>query len=308
GTPILLYDGKTAISVEQVTVGMSIMGLNKENNTVTYIRKQGLSGRALYGLNGEQPFVSPEHVFISPENQSIRLVFDKNYTSIGRPDLPIDSIQQIEIGVKVYKWNMTTNDFDIVAVESISQTTSYPFNTSLYNIETNSVSGIAGITAHGYLTGIELYDYKYYSAAIVLVFDIMDVITPHLHQRYVNYTNTYHSINYSVETDYENRVGLALANVVYQAALNRSSSLNISMPVQPTDAYESLWHSLAEPIKTQTAQTLGNTLNGFYIPFVTNCVIKLMWLNYLNPNAEGQTIIDQAINDSLKWWYTTNDY
>ncbi|CAF3535801.1 unnamed protein product, partial [Rotaria sp. Silwood2] len=61
GTPILLADGKSTIAVEQARINMTLFGVNGEINRVIALRSQVLNGRSLYGMNGERPFVTPDH-------------------------------------------------------------------------------------------------------------------------------------------------------------------------------------------------------------------------------------------------------
>ncbi|CAF2969803.1 unnamed protein product [Rotaria sp. Silwood2] len=144
GTPILLADGKSTIAVEQARINMTLFGVNGEINRVIALRSQVLNGRSLYGMNGERPFVTPDHPFMSPYNSSVRLVFDAKYVRHGRPDLKPDTIQQIEVGTKLVRYNSTSGQFDIVRVNSIV-TDEYPsVNTSIYHFVTDSPSGVLG--------------------------------------------------------------------------------------------------------------------------------------------------------------------
>jgi hypothetical protein len=121
-----------------------LLGINGEINTVLAVRSQSLNGRALYGLNGEQPFVTPEHPFLSPYNDSIRLVFDADFARVNRPDLAPDTIQQIEVGTELLRFNVTSGQFEIVVVDSIVSNENALFNTTVYHFVTDSPSGVLG--------------------------------------------------------------------------------------------------------------------------------------------------------------------
>jgi hypothetical protein len=123
---------------------MELYGINGEVNTVLAVRSQILNGRALYGFNGEQPFVTPEHPFRSPQNDSIRLVFDAQFLRVNRPDLVPDTIQQIEEGTELLRFNATSGLFDTVVVNSITRYDNASVNTTVYHFVTDSPSGVLG--------------------------------------------------------------------------------------------------------------------------------------------------------------------
>ena len=123
---------------------MELLGITGEINTVLAVRSQSLNGRRLYGFNGEQPFVTPEHPFRSPYNDSIRLVFDADFTRTNRPDLPPDFIQQIEVGSELLHFNVNSGQFEIVVVNSILHDANPLPNTTVYHFVTDSPSGVLG--------------------------------------------------------------------------------------------------------------------------------------------------------------------
>jgi hypothetical protein len=121
-----------------------LLCINGEINTVLAVRSQALNGRALYGLNGLEPFATPEHPFISPYNDTLRLVFDAEFTRVNRPDLAPDTIQQIEVGTELLYYNTSLEQFDIFVVNSILCDENALSNTSVYHFVTDSPSGVLG--------------------------------------------------------------------------------------------------------------------------------------------------------------------
>ncbi|CAF1653583.1 unnamed protein product, partial [Didymodactylos carnosus] len=200
-TQILMWDG-TTISIENAQVGMVLVGLNNENNTVLAVRKETLGDRPLYGLNSEDEFITPEHPFISVKNLSVQLVFDLTTANQVRPDL-IDRTEQIEIGSELYRWNSTTNTLDITTVQSITKTYSYSRNTTLYQLITDSPSGVMSIVANGYLTATECSKLAF-ALADKAYQSILNQVGSPLPQPTTQYLSVWHQIAVPIVAQFQN--------------------------------------------------------------------------------------------------------
>ena len=155
--------------------------------------------------------------------------------------------------------------------------------------------------AHNYLTSNEWYDFHNYAAAIYYQISTATPIVAQLQSRYTAYiARTQVNIT---SRNYNGLVALAVANFTYHALLNRFQS---QYPPSSTQAFQMAWKSLAVP----AARIYENTPrgSGFNQIMKMNFISRAAWLINLDPNGGALTLMQQATNDTLQWWYSTPDY
>ncbi|CAF2925851.1 unnamed protein product, partial [Rotaria sp. Silwood2] len=158
------------------------------------------------------------------------------------------------------------------------------------------------VTAYNYLTGNELLDFHDYAAATLYFYKISRPIAISIGNRYSIYVNQTGST--LKRQDYGALVAQAATEYAYTAAVTRADLL---YPPVTTEAFQSAWKDLA----VQTALIYENSVvrsYGFNQPFRSKIIPRVAWLIYLDPNADGLTIIENAVNDTLVWWSSTTEF
>lgn len=145
GTKVLVQMGSVReyLNIEDVLVGMKLVGMDGAVNTVLEYDRPISHGRPIYGFNGKQPFTTTEHMFLTVDGwKALVPEHAKQHHKTTFEKLGMDSTSELKVEDKLVLLDETVEV--IKSINSID----IDYNTPLYNFK---LDGNNTYIANGYI-------------------------------------------------------------------------------------------------------------------------------------------------------------